>query len=167
MNRESGKVFVACALGAFIGALAALELNSYFWWLGLIVGGLVGYLTYEFKEVIEAVRQAWKAVVSWRISFDTIKKILRQFRYNILISLAVGEIFFTLGIGLSLLLIVSSPLKSKNPLLASGFLTACFSLYGFAASCLLCLMFSEKFTIKELQEVWVMVKIFNPFSTYC
>lgn len=59
MNR-SLKIFVACALGGGIGAFVALQLNSFFWWLGLIAGGFAGYITYDFGEVISAIHKAWK-----------------------------------------------------------------------------------------------------------
>lgn len=65
MNK-SLKIFVACFLGAGIGTLTALQLNGYFWWLGLLAGGLVGYLAYEFKKVLEAIPKAWRAVITWR-----------------------------------------------------------------------------------------------------
>lgn len=42
---------MSCALGAFIGSLVALQLNQYLWWVGLFIGGLTGYLSYEFKTV--------------------------------------------------------------------------------------------------------------------
>ncbi|MBU4223628.1 hypothetical protein KJ934_00095 [Patescibacteria group bacterium] len=63
------KIFISCALGAGIGTLVALELNHYFWWLGLLAGGLVGYLSYEFKMVVSATRQSWHpdfAKIFWR-----------------------------------------------------------------------------------------------------
>lgn len=63
MFRESWKVFMACALGAGIGSLVALELNQWLWWIGLIVGGLTGYLAYEFKKVALAILAAWKAAI--------------------------------------------------------------------------------------------------------
>lgn len=66
MRSETPKVFLACALGAFIGSLVALNLSHSFWWVGLIVGGLVGYLSYEFKTAVAAVPKAWTAAVTWR-----------------------------------------------------------------------------------------------------
>lgn len=54
------KVFLACALGAFIGSMVALQLNHYFWWLGLLVGGFAGYISYEFKKVMAAAPAAWE-----------------------------------------------------------------------------------------------------------
>lgn len=44
---KTAKIFTACAIGSFIGALVALELQPLWWWLGLVIGGLVGYLSYE------------------------------------------------------------------------------------------------------------------------
>ncbi len=66
MESKWQKVFVACALGAFIGGIVALQLNGYFWWVGLIAGGFVGYITYEFKAVLQAIPKAWRVVIGWR-----------------------------------------------------------------------------------------------------
>lgn len=59
------KIFLSAAFGAFVGSLLAIQFNS-FWWLGLLVGGLVGYVSYDFAEVRRAVpvaaRQAASAV---------------------------------------------------------------------------------------------------------
>jgi len=60
MNR-SLQIFFACAFGAGIGAFVALSLNPWFWWLGLLVGGTIGYLGYEWREVVAAVPRAWRA----------------------------------------------------------------------------------------------------------
>jgi len=65
------KIFISCALGAGIGTLVALELNHYFWWLGLLAGGLVGYLSYEFKMIVSATRQSWHNVIAYKL--DTAK----------------------------------------------------------------------------------------------
>lgn len=59
-----GKITLACGLGGGIGALVALQVNQYFWWLGMLAGGLVGYLSYEFKEVMAAVPRAWQKMVA-------------------------------------------------------------------------------------------------------
>lgn len=60
MEKTATKVFLACALGALIGSIVALQLNQYFWWLGLIIGGFIGYLSYEFKKVMRIAPKAWK-----------------------------------------------------------------------------------------------------------
>lgn len=64
---RTAKIFISCALGALIGTMVALRLNGFFWWIGLLVGGLVGYLSYEFKEVIAAFHQAWQEATGWRL----------------------------------------------------------------------------------------------------
>ena len=51
------RIFLACFFGAFIGTLIAEELG-YFWILGALSGGLVGYLTYNIREVISAIPKA-------------------------------------------------------------------------------------------------------------
>lgn len=60
------KIFLSCSFGAGIGTMVALGVNHYFWWLGLIVGGLIGYLSYEFKKVIEAMAEGYKRVAGWK-----------------------------------------------------------------------------------------------------
>ena len=64
--KKSLKIFLACFLGAGIGTLTALQINGYFWWLGLLVGGFVGYLSYEFKTVIRTIPRAWRVAVEWK-----------------------------------------------------------------------------------------------------
>ncbi len=55
MKQTAIKIFLACFIGAFIGTLVAMH-SGIFWVAGLLVGGLVGYLSYEFKEVIRVVK---------------------------------------------------------------------------------------------------------------
>ena len=52
MENRSLKIFLACATGAGIGTLIAMEVNHYFWWVGGLVGGFLGYLVYNPKETI-------------------------------------------------------------------------------------------------------------------
>lgn len=59
MNK-SGKVFLACSLGAFIGSIVAFQLGQLTWWLGSLVGGLIGYIAYEFENIPHSVSSAWK-----------------------------------------------------------------------------------------------------------
>ncbi len=52
------RVFLVCAFGGGIGTLVALQLNTYFWWLGLLVGGASGYFFYDFERIIKAVKSS-------------------------------------------------------------------------------------------------------------
>ncbi len=90
MESKWQKVFVACALGAFIGGIVALQLNGYFWWVGLIAGGLVGYFTYEFKAVLKAVLEVWQHTKSWRPDFRPIPKIIKGVLFAVASVLSVG-----------------------------------------------------------------------------
>ena len=53
------RIVLACFLGASLGALCALQFNHYFWWLGILIGGGIGYLSYEFNTVISATKNTW------------------------------------------------------------------------------------------------------------
>lgn len=61
MNR-SLKIFLACGIGAFIGSLIALDMSKYFWWVGLLVGGFIGYLGYNVQEIPQAARKAYSSI---------------------------------------------------------------------------------------------------------
>lgn len=97
MEKTAMKVFLACAFGAFIGSMVALQLNRYFWWLGLIVGGFAGYISYEFERIKTAAPQAWKTARKVEIRFEVIKKGGKALMYCLLACLAsliVGFCFF-------------------------------------------------------------------------
>jgi len=66
--KTTGKVFMACGIGAFIGTLVALQLHRYLWWIGMLVGGLAGYLSFEFKKVCQAVPVAYRAACDWKMN---------------------------------------------------------------------------------------------------
>ncbi len=71
MDTRTLKVFLSCALGGAVGAVIALTMHPYFWWVGLISGGVVGYFSYEFRQVRLAIKEAlevaWNTVRSRRI----------------------------------------------------------------------------------------------------
>lgn len=66
----AGKVSMACALGGGIGAFIALQTWQPLWWVGTLVGGLVGYLAYEFDEVRRAILLAWQRATGWRPNWE-------------------------------------------------------------------------------------------------
>lgn len=49
------------AVGSLIGSLTALGFNAAFWWIGALIGGLIGYLSYDWKRVIRAIPIAARA----------------------------------------------------------------------------------------------------------
>jgi hypothetical protein len=72
MHRESRSILFACALGAFIGSLILLELahhfkyGHYFWPLGALLGGVVGWTTVDFRQFCTGVRHAGRRAINWR-----------------------------------------------------------------------------------------------------
>jgi hypothetical protein len=66
MQTQTLKVLSACALGAFMGDIVAFQINHNFWWIGLLAGFSMGFLTYEFKTVVAAIPKAWRAASTLR-----------------------------------------------------------------------------------------------------
>ncbi len=61
MTRSPGfKVFMASALGAFIGSLIGVQLTHLFWWVGMLVGGIVGYVGYDAKSALLSIPVAYR-----------------------------------------------------------------------------------------------------------
>lgn len=52
------KIGFVCFVGAFVGALVALQIGGALWWIGAIAGALVAYLGYEIKPLALAARKA-------------------------------------------------------------------------------------------------------------
>lgn len=67
MKRESAGIVGACALGALIGTLAALEIasrfkyGSYFWGIGAALGGIIAYVAVDFRQLVTSVVRAYRA----------------------------------------------------------------------------------------------------------
>lgn len=74
-----GKIFIASGFGAWIGTLVALSTNQMFWWIGTIIGAVIGYLTYEFKEVLRAIKIAWKTTIRIRPDWKSWKLLIKHF----------------------------------------------------------------------------------------
>jgi hypothetical protein len=64
MFRDSVKVFLAVAFGSYLGGVIGLKVSTMFCWVGILSGGLAGYLSYEWKEVLRAVPKAWHKAMS-------------------------------------------------------------------------------------------------------
>ena len=64
---QSFKIFISCAIGAAIGAFVSLDLHLPIL-LGILTGGAIGYVLYEFKSVLKATASTWKTMKGWRLS---------------------------------------------------------------------------------------------------
>ena len=62
----------ACALGALIGTLAALEISTrfqyghYFWGIGALLGGIVAYVAVDFRHFCAGVANSYHKTITWR-----------------------------------------------------------------------------------------------------
>ena len=89
------KVFIASGVGGFIGTLVALSVNPMFWWIGMLIGGIIGYL-YDFREVLRAIKIAWRTTIRWRPEW---KLVIKHSFWMYIFSLN----FVPIGIGLVVL----------------------------------------------------------------
>jgi hypothetical protein len=125
MNRDALKIFIACAIGAAVGTIVALDMNKYFWWLGLLAGGATGYLSYEWRAVIRAIPAAYRA--AGRVKFPS-KPILCRLRLFIWASMATTSFGAWMYIASSL----AKPLLPKGIILSSlGVMCLLFTLVCF------------------------------------
>lgn len=61
------KGLISCVFWAGIAAALAIQIDGYFWWVGILVGAFLGYLFCEPKEFFCAVRRAWYETTGWRL----------------------------------------------------------------------------------------------------
>lgn len=69
MNQTT-RIFLACAFGAFIGTLVALQMSHMFWWIGALAGAGVAYVGYNLNEIAAAISIAWRHTTSWRPDYE-------------------------------------------------------------------------------------------------
>jgi len=82
------KIVAVCAIGAWLGAKAALWINQYsqwLWWVGLLFGGFVAYVLCELRQAISAIPWAWKKATNWRINWLACKKYAIGVFYSFLV----------------------------------------------------------------------------------
>lgn len=96
MKIKALSIAIACASGSGIGTLLALQFHT-LWILGLIIGGVLGYLVYDIPQVLKAVPKAYKYAKGqhFNISWKDILGALRIISQVIL----VFTIVFILPIG--------------------------------------------------------------------
>lgn len=155
MNTEK-RIALACFIGAVIGALLALQFNHYFWWAGILLGGVTGYLSYEFKVVMLAVKSVsgivWREMTQQEynipaIPFDKIKTVGKLVALMILV---LASFCFVLVLALLVvaswaIVILFLNLFPEDPgvLSKTGFTLACL-LPGLALVSYVCQVFHEE-----------------------
>jgi len=174
--KTSLKVFLACALGAIIGLIVALSINdsSFFACLiGMVIGGLFGYLAYDFKQVIAAIKIAWRQVIHYKPS-------KQNWKGRMLTMACVGTLVSTVLIGFALIttIIVLLIAAFGGPFSFKGLLHSMhnLSLAGAGAMAAALIFFPLMFQItvgsaffgssKEQSDLKKMIRLGNPLQVY-
>ncbi len=109
MNRDALKIFIACAIGAAVGTIVALDMNKYFWWLGLLAGGATGYLSYEWRTVMHAFPAAYRAAGKLGLPrWGFIRSVVRILSWGI-VTTASSFVWMIIAAKLATKLIVGNP----------------------------------------------------------
>ncbi len=72
MTRGWLSIAFACAFGALIGTLTALEISarfeygSYLWGIGALVGGIAAYVAIDFRHFCAGVAHSYHRTIAWR-----------------------------------------------------------------------------------------------------
>lgn len=77
MKNRTWRIFVCCLLCAGVGTFISLEINKYFWWVGVLTGGFLGYLSYDSKKVILAIPKAWQVAKGCKIDWHKISIVMK------------------------------------------------------------------------------------------
>lgn len=64
MKQDWLKLLVATMLGASIGGILTQEFHAWFWWAGCLLGGLVGYLSYEWRMLVHSATNLFQEMTS-------------------------------------------------------------------------------------------------------
>jgi hypothetical protein len=91
-QNKSLMVFFSCAIGAVIGYLLAKRFGIHLWYLGTLAGGILGYLLYDIKQIVEAIPRAWKYArekSKFKIDWKAVGFVMKVFGWIALILLIV------------------------------------------------------------------------------
>lgn len=163
------RIAVACFIGATLGALIAFQFNQYPWWLGILIGGLIGYLSYEFKTFIRALKRAWTEV-SEKQSGEIGRGIIRELKAISRVAAFIMQILllgFSWTVILWFLVLLPGTERSEMMLLV----LTCLSLSAFTGiAVILSLLFlgpRDKYSIPPLQFGIYALKTANPITVLC
>jgi hypothetical protein len=65
MRKEPINIFLASAFCALIGTIFARKIGYHYWWLGIPIGGIAGYIAYDVKAFARGVSSAYRAAAGW------------------------------------------------------------------------------------------------------
>jgi hypothetical protein len=123
MNTDKS-IGIACFTGAVLGAFLALQLN-YFWWVGILIGGAVGYVLFRFKEAIEAARRAWRSLPDAKAATAAARTGIWNFVRLAgavvgILCFAASIIIIMVGVAMSLVVGTEMSARWEGPVMAAG-----------------------------------------------
>ncbi len=102
MHKQTFSLGFACAVGAFVGAVSALEIATHFpygWAFGALMGGVVAYLVVDFRQLLVGLIQAYRHTVVWKPDHLYWKSFCISFggtmAFGSTISIAFGALMFS------------------------------------------------------------------------
>lgn len=161
--KKSLRIFLASFIGIICGGLVLSKINGQFSFLrliiGMIIGGPLGYLAYDFKTVAKKAPMAWNAVKGWKPN----KKWWREFGSMILpvVSISSTCIIGLLAFVTPLIALLEEPslMQSlKYSILAFPIVTFVMTLMG--------IFFEMIGDEKERKRNSLFFKKYNPFRVY-
>lgn len=164
------KIFCACTLGAFIGTLVALSMKPAFWWLGLIVGAILGWAVYDLRAIGRAAVQVWRQMADPQKRQTRARK-TKEITIAVLwagissVLIAIDTCIFISGFILILICLASQQnIDIKMALVFIGFFPSFFGLIAF----LMVLTpdyVGEKLPSNKEKGLWIGHHL-NPFTLY-
>lgn len=91
--KKSISITLACAIGAGLGTMLAINFGA-FWILGLLVGGVIGYFVYDFKKVVQVIPEALvyaKENIDFDIDTESMWRKIRITTNTALVLIALGN----------------------------------------------------------------------------
>lgn len=149
------KLVLASGLGAVMGALIVPNL-----WLGVLAGGMIGYLAFDWRSVVGAFRTIWRGVVSrdFKKTFQSSMRFMKRLIY-------LWAVFGAICLHLFPLIFLS---RDGYTHAAVGFLSVVVSVTGIGS--LLCNFYTFRYSGDEQWENEICKSTAlkcNPIAVYC
>lgn len=124
-------IVVTCIFGATIGAIVSLEIaelfdfGQYVWILGALLGGASAYVTVDPQHFYRGVKRAWKGVIGFRITQESIIAHLVYTGGVLIFCLSVGVVaLFVFILGAYSESVFNGSVLSLQECLQAGLVTA-------------------------------------------
>ncbi len=102
------KAALACALGGGLGALIALNIWPWLSWLGLLIGGGVGYVAYDWRHTYQTAIKVWSGLPKCLPLSSKLKHNALYVLHNLVIALMLFALLICLAACLDALCSIKS-----------------------------------------------------------